>query len=236
MLKIKPFEEKNWSDIWPIIEPVFRAGETYAFSPDITEKEAYEVWVKTPSETYVALDENNNILGTYYIKPNQPELGSHVCNCGYIVVENARGKGIASKMCKHSQHEAVAKGFRAMQFNLVVSTNEGAIHLWKKLGFDVIGILPKAFRHKKLGFIDALIMYKQVDNEETKKKLANESHILVTSIDFEQLIKDGLLKKSGPTYYVEEMSLLPENVRKQIKSFWKTKKGFRVVFFKKPNQ
>lgn len=163
MIKIRLFEEQDWPAIWLTIEPVFRAGETYAFSPDIIEREAHKVWVEIPDATFVAVDENNNILGTYYIKPNQPALGAHVCNCGYIVSEDARGRGVASKMCEHSQREAVSRGFRAMQYNLVVSTNEGAIRLWKRHGFEIVGMLPKAFRHSKLGFVDAFVMYKQLE-------------------------------------------------------------------------
>ena len=162
MIKIRALEEEDWSATWRIIEPVFRAGETYAFSPNISEEGAHKVWVEMPTATYVAVDEDNNILGTYFIKPNQPTLGAHVCNCGYIVAENARGKGIAFEMCKHSQHEAISRGFRAMQYNLVVSTNEVAIRLWKRHGFEVIGTLPKAFRHTQLGFVDAFVMYKQL--------------------------------------------------------------------------
>jgi ribosomal protein S18 acetylase RimI-like enzyme len=162
MIKIRAFEEVDWSATWQVIEPVFRAGETYAFSPDITEENAHQVWIEKPSATFVAVDDNNEILGTYYIKPNQPGLGSHVCNCGYIVAEKARGKGIASEMCEHSQREAKSQGFRAMQYNLVVSTNEGAVRLWKRHGFEVIGTLPGAFRHPRLGYVDALVMYKQL--------------------------------------------------------------------------
>jgi ribosomal protein S18 acetylase RimI-like enzyme len=162
MITIRPIEEKDWTATWQIIEPVFRAGETYAFSPDITEEETHRYWVEIPAQTFVALDEKNEIVGTYYIKPNQPALGAHVCNCGYIVAEKARGRGIASEMCKHSQQEAAARGFRAMQYNLVVSTNEVAVRLWKKHGFEVIGSLPGAFHHPRLGFVDALVMYKQL--------------------------------------------------------------------------
>lgn len=160
MISIRPIEKSDWKAAWQIIEPVFRAGETYAFSPVISEKEAYRVWVSTPRETYVAVDTNNNIVGTYYIKPNQPELGAHVCNCGYIVAKEARGRGVATAMCEHSQCEAVALGFRAMQFNLVVSTNESAVRLWIKLGYDIIGTLPNSFRHSQLGYVDAHVMYK----------------------------------------------------------------------------
>ena len=106
--------------------------------------------------------QDNEIFGTYYIKPNQPGLGAHVCNCGYIVSENARGQGIASSMCEHSQQVAVDLGFRAMQYNLVVSTNEGAIRLWKKHSFQVVGTLPNAFNSKSVGYVDALVIYKEL--------------------------------------------------------------------------
>ena len=162
MIKIRPFEEADWEATWQILAPVFRAGETYAFSPDITEEEARDVWVKTPSATFVAVDENSVIIGTYFIKPNQPDLGAHICNCGYVVAEDSRGKGVASKMCEHSQREAISQGFRAMQYNLVVSTNDVAVRLWKKHGFHVVGTLPEAFRHHELGFVDAFVMYKKL--------------------------------------------------------------------------
>ena len=157
---IRPFEQRDWECVWHIIEPVFCAGETYAFSPNITKQEAYKVWIDTPVMTFVA--ENKEIVGTYYLKPNQPALGSHVCNCGYIVSEQARGQGVASTMCQHSQQEAVAQGFQAMQFNLVVSTNKVAVATWQKQGFEIVGILPKAFKHAQLGFVDAFVMYKQL--------------------------------------------------------------------------
>lgn len=148
--------------MWSIIEKVFRTGETYAFSPEITEQDAHKAWIEVPQETYVVTGQENQILGTYYIKPNQPSLGAHVCNCGYIVSESARGRGIASRMCEHSQQVAVKVGFKAMQYNLVVSTNERAIRLWKKLGFQIIGVLPNAFNSKSAGFVDAFVMYKQL--------------------------------------------------------------------------
>ena len=117
-MQIRAFQEVDWVATWRIIEPVFRSGETYAFSPQITKEEAHTVWVDIPTAIFVAVEKNGAVVGTYYIKPNQPALGSHVCNCGYIVAENARGKGIASQMCEHSQREAVLQGFRAMQYNL----------------------------------------------------------------------------------------------------------------------
>ena len=161
-MKTRKYQEEDWQQVWPIIKKVFHAGETYAYSPDITEQDAHKVWIETPLETYVVTGQGKQIIGTYYIKANQPELGSHVCNCGYIVSESARGKGVATSMCEHSQEVAIKLGFKAMQYNLVVSTNEGAIRLWKKLGFLVIGTLPNAFKSKSLGYVDALIMYKEL--------------------------------------------------------------------------
>jgi ribosomal protein S18 acetylase RimI-like enzyme len=160
--RIRLFEPRDWPSVWRIIEPVFRAGETYAFAPDITEAEAHHAWIEVPVATFVSLNAGEEVLGTYYIKPNQPALGAHVCNCGYIVAAHARRQGIASAMCEHSLREAAARGFRAMQYNLVVSSNEDAILLWKRHGFEVLGVLPKAFRHSRLGFVDALVMYKEL--------------------------------------------------------------------------
>ena len=162
LVKIRLFQEHDWPVVWGMVEPVLRAGETYPFPPDTTEAQGYELWVQVPVATFVAEDDQSSLVGTYYIKPNQPGLGAHVCNCGYIVSQEASGRGIASMMCRHSQEQAVARGFRAMQFNMVVATNEVALHLWKKLGFQVIGLLPKAFKHSKHGFVDAFIMYKEL--------------------------------------------------------------------------
>jgi len=162
-IDIRPFHDRDWAAVWQVIEPVFRAGETYAFSPDISQGEAYRVWVEMPSETFVAVDANGRILGTYYLKPNQPALGAHVCNCGYIVDEKTRKRGVASEMCRHSLAEAAKRGFLSMQYNLVVSTNQGAVRLWKRHGFDVVGTLPRAFRHPTRGLVDAYVMYKLIE-------------------------------------------------------------------------
>ena len=162
MIIVREFEPTDWPAVWALIEPVFRSGDTYAFSTEISEAEAYKIWIEAPAATFVARDDSGAAQGTYYIKPNQPGAGSHVCNCGYIVGEQVRGRGVATVMCEHSQREAVQRGFRAMQFNLVVSTNEGAIRLWQKLGYDIVGTLPRAFKHPTQGFVDAFVMYKQL--------------------------------------------------------------------------
>ncbi len=161
-ITIRPVELNDWRDAWKIIEPVFRAGDTYGFPTDITEQQAYEIWIAQPQASYVAVDDARHLLGSYYLKPNQPGQGAHVCNCGYIVAAAARGKGVASAMCEHSQVEAIRLGYRAMQYNLVVSTNGSAVRLWQKHGFNIVGTLSGAFLHPTKGYVDAHIMYKQL--------------------------------------------------------------------------
>jgi len=162
MISIRRFHETDWPAVWSILRTTFEAGDTYAFSPDSTEAEIHRAWVDGPYATYVACTPDGQVLGTYFIKPNQPSLGAHVCNCGYVVAPAAQGQGIASAMCEHSQAEAISMGFRAMQFNLVVSTNERAVRLWRKLGFAVVATLPRAFRHLHLGYVDAFVMFKEL--------------------------------------------------------------------------
>ncbi|MEW4530969.1 GNAT family N-acetyltransferase [Maioricimonas sp. JC845] len=158
---MREFRPDDWGAVWQMLEPVFRAGETYVYSPDITEDEARRVWIDAPAATFVATIDGDTV-GTYYLKPNQPGLGNHICNCGYVVSPAARGKGVATAMCEHSQQTAVQMGFRAMQYNLVVSTNEGAVRLWQKLGFEIVGRIPEAFRHPQQSFVDALVMYRKL--------------------------------------------------------------------------
>lgn len=162
MLEIKLAQNDGFEAIWPVIHEILRTGDTYPFAPETTREEAFQIWMKKPQATYVAyLDDE--IVGTYYIKANQPGLGSHVCNAGYMVRAGARGKGIGKAMCKHSLGEARKLGFKAMQYNLVVSTNTGAVKLWQDMGFEIIGTLSKAFNHREKGFVDAFVMYQWLD-------------------------------------------------------------------------
>ena len=162
MSLIRRFQPDDWVHLWPLLQATFAAGDTYSFAPDSSEEEIRKTWIDAPLATYVACAEDGKIIGTYFLRANRPGLGSHVCNCGYVVAADARGKGIASSMCEHSQAEAVRLGFRAMQFNFVVSTNEGAVRLWKKLGYHIAGTLPDAFNHKQRGYVDAYVMFKQL--------------------------------------------------------------------------
>lgn len=149
----------DWDQIWPIFHEVVSAGETYAYAPDTSKEEGKKYWMDIPGKTFV-YEEQGAILGTYYLKPNQPGPGRHVCNCGYMVAPSARGKGIATVLCEHSQQNAIEMGYKAMQFNFVVSTNEVAVRLWNRLGYHIAGRLPGAFQHPTKGYVDALVMYK----------------------------------------------------------------------------
>lgn len=162
MLDFRRVAEDDFDAVWSLFHEVVRQGETYAYAPDTERAEAHRIWMDAPAATYVAV-RNGRVVGTYFIRQNQPSLGDHVCNAGYIVRSDVRGQGIGRAMCKHSLAQAKELGFLAMQFNLVVSTNAGAVDLWKSLGFSVVGVLPKAFRHAGLGLVDAVVMYRLLD-------------------------------------------------------------------------
>jgi ribosomal protein S18 acetylase RimI-like enzyme len=158
---IRPARPEDAGAIWSIIGPTIRAGETYTLDPQMSEADALAYWFSADKETFVA-EENGAIIGTYFIRPNQAGGGAHVCNCGYMTSAAATGRGIARQMCSHSLDHAKARGYRAMQFNFVVSTNERAIHLWESLGFETIGRLPLAFKHPTHGYVDALVMFQSL--------------------------------------------------------------------------
>jgi ribosomal protein S18 acetylase RimI-like enzyme len=145
--------------IWKILEPVIRSGDTYTLPADMTREDAIAYWHSPGHEVFVA-EENGEILGTYYLRANQKGGGSHVANCGYITASWASGRGIARTMCQHSLNHAKTRGFRAMQFNFVVSSNERAVRLWQSMGFEIVGRLPGAFIHPTFGAVDALVMYR----------------------------------------------------------------------------
>ena len=161
---IRRAEAADFADIWPMLRDVFRAGETYAVDPAISEAEARVLWIDSARAAYVA-ESDAGILGTYYIRTNKPGGGAHICNCGYIVSPAARGQGVARAMCIHSQAEARALGYSAMQFNFVLASNRGAVRLWHDLGFTTVGTIPDAFDHPREGLVDAFVMYKSLAAE-----------------------------------------------------------------------
>src|SRR5208283_401787 len=145
--------------IWRILQPVVRAGETYTLPREMSKGQALAYWMSPGHEVFVA-EEDGKIVGTYFLKANQMGGGAHVANCGYVTAAAAQGRGLARMMCQHSIERAKARGFRAMQFNFVVATNVNALHLWQSCGFAIVGRLPGAFLHPKLGYVDALVLYR----------------------------------------------------------------------------
>lgn len=154
----------DFDAIWPLLRDVFRSGQTYAVDPQISRDAACDYWMIQPRAVYVA-EGPDGIVGTYYIKTNQPGGGAHICNCGYIVSSEVRGQGVARQMCDHSQTAARALGYTAMQFNFVLASNAGAVRLWHRLGFETIGTIPDAFTHPQHGMVDAHIMYKRLGEQ-----------------------------------------------------------------------
>ncbi|MDB4969524.1 MAG: GCN5-related N-acetyltransferase [Myxococcales bacterium] len=156
---IRAAGEGDVAAIWRIMQPTLRAGETYTLPRDVTEEDALAYWRAPGNEVFVALDAGE-IVGTYCLRPNQRGGGAHVGNAGYMTAPWATGRGVARAMCAHSLEQARQRGYRAMQFNFVVSSNERAVRLWQSFGFEIVGRLPSAFEHPRLGFVDALVLYR----------------------------------------------------------------------------
>ena len=158
-LHIRAATASDAPDILTIIVPTIREGTTYALDPAMSEEDALAYWMAPEKETFVAED-NGEIVGTYFLRANQAGGGRHVCNCGYMTRASATGRGVARSMCEHSLRYAAESGYRAMQFNFVISTNERAVRLWQSFGFEIVGRLPEAFQHPVHGYVDALVMHR----------------------------------------------------------------------------
>lgn len=155
---IRAATDADLDRLWPIFGAICRAGETLAQDETTTKSQFRAYWLGAGGEQHVATDAEGGVLGGYTLRPNQPGRGAHVGTATYVVDEAARGRGIGRLLGEHSIERARAMGFAAMQFNLVVSTNEGAVALWRKLGFTVTATLPRVFRHPTAGLVDAFVM------------------------------------------------------------------------------
>ena len=160
-MQIRRFAASDEDAAWAILEPILRAGETYTLPRDVLRAEALAFWLSAANEVFVAEDAGQ-IVGTYILRANQQGAGAHVANCGYMTAPHASGRGVGRAMCEHSLERARERGFRAMQFNFVVSTNERAVRLWQSFGFGIVGRLPKAFRHPTQGYVDAFVMHREL--------------------------------------------------------------------------
>jgi L-amino acid N-acyltransferase YncA len=160
-MKIRAATEADHDAIWNIFHEIIAAGDTYAFDPQMPREEALAYWFRADTHTYVA-EEDGGVVGTYILRPNQSGPGSHVANAAFMVARDAEGAGVGRRLAEHCLTEARRIGFRAMQFNFVISTNTRAIHLWNQLGFKIVGTLPGAFRHPEKGYVDVYVMYRSL--------------------------------------------------------------------------
>ena len=158
---IRPASDADKDAIWAIMEPIIRAGETYTLPRDMDKAGALAYWFSADREVFVA-EGAGEIVGTYCLQANQRGGGAHVANCGYMTAVTATGRGVARAMCAHSLDRARERGFRAMQYNFVISTNERAVRLWQSFSFEIVGTLPKAFLHPTLGYVNAYVMYRDL--------------------------------------------------------------------------
>jgi L-amino acid N-acyltransferase YncA len=160
---IRAATENDRDAIWKIFQVTITTGDTFVYDANTPRDKALAYWCAADASTFVA-EQDGKVIGSYLLRPNQPGLGDHVANAGYMVDPGARGSGVGRALGEHSLDEARRRGYRAMQFNFVVSTNESAVHLWRQLGFNIVGTLPGAFRHAQKGFVDAYIMFRSLED------------------------------------------------------------------------
>ena len=166
-MEIREISPDEFELVWPVFKAVIERGDTYPYAPEMTMDEARSLWTTPPARTFGAWqhseqdgEQDGEVVGCYLLRPNQPGLGSHVANCGYMVAPSARGRGVGGALCEHSLATARADGYLAMQFNSVVASNVAAVNLWQKHGFAIVGRVPKAFRHAEQGLTDILVMHR----------------------------------------------------------------------------
>lgn len=165
MIVITPAGERHADAIWTMLQQIAREGDSYALPADLTREDALAYWFARGNDVFVAIersreDEDGDIVGTFYLRANQRGPGAHVANCGYITAPARRGRGVGRLMAERSLDLARARGFLAMQFNAVVSTNESAVRLWQRLGFAIVGRVPGAFHHPTRGYVDIFVMHR----------------------------------------------------------------------------
>lgn len=162
MLEISEIKLDDFKEIWPLLQPTFAAGETYPLPMDVTADAVKTYWFSADKRVFAARLENGEVVGTYYIRPNQPGLGAHICNAGFVVSGKHGGQGIGTAMGRHALETAKKWGYRGMQFNLVAANNLPSLRIWEKLGFEKIGKVPEAFYYKGQKFVDAYILFKRL--------------------------------------------------------------------------
>jgi GNAT superfamily N-acetyltransferase len=158
-MRVREFVEADWAGVWPIVREVVQAEETFCYDPAMTAEQAHETWVTRPPGATVVAVEGDRIVGTAHMEANRPGRGSHVATASFMVDANARGCGVGEALCRYALDWARGRGYAGMQFNAVVETNEAAVRLYRRLGFHIVGTVPGAFDHPKLGRVGLHVMY-----------------------------------------------------------------------------
>ncbi len=166
-LIIRPASDSDFAAIWPIFHAVVSPGDTYPYDPNTGLDEAYRLWMTPLRQKAFVAELDGLVVGTYILRPNQIGLGDHVANAGFMVGPEGRGRGVGRARCRHAIEEATRDGYRAMQFNYVISVNERAVRLWMSEGFRIVGTVPRALRHSKRGYVDAYIMHRFLNDSNT---------------------------------------------------------------------
>ncbi len=161
-IDIRPVSPADLDALWEIFHFHLSAGETYPFEPDTPRSVGDSYWLGAGIDSHVAVAADGSILGMYKLVANQVGLGNHVANASYMVSPQVQGRGIGRLLGQHSLQQARRLGYLAIQFNFVVSTNTAAVALWQKLGFAIVGTLPQAYRHQRLGLVDAYVMHQSL--------------------------------------------------------------------------
>ena len=156
---IRAMTSEDFERFWGTFSQIVQAQETYALDAEVSYQHAFELWCARPLKTFI-FESQGDVRGSYYLKANGEGPSGHICNCGYMVKAAFQGQGIAKRLCEHSQAIAKELGFKAMQFNSVVSSNMAAVNLWKTLGYQIIGTIPKGYQHRQLGYVDCYVMHK----------------------------------------------------------------------------
>jgi L-amino acid N-acyltransferase YncA len=160
-VEIRDATAEDWRAIWPFLHTIVAAGETYAYDRDMTEEQARRLWmVGPPGRTVVAVDDGGAVIGTANMYANRPGPGSHVASASFMVDPDRAGRGTGRALGEAMLQWARERGFRAVQFNAVVETNERALRLWRSLGFAVIGTVPDAFAHPAHGYVGLHVMHR----------------------------------------------------------------------------
>ncbi|MCL7457690.1 GNAT family N-acetyltransferase [Micromonospora echinofusca] len=160
-MHIREFREPDWDQVWPIVQEVVRAQETFPYDPELTAEQAYGMWVEAASGRTVVAVDGDAVLGTAKMGTNRPGPGSHVATASFMVARPARGRGVGTALCRHAVGWARERGYAGMQFNAVVASNVTAVQLYRREGFDVVGTVPGAFRHPTLGRVGLHVMYRE---------------------------------------------------------------------------